>query len=569
MFWIWDRQNSLSASELSQDLGISEILAQLLTQRGIDTAEAGKAYLYPRLASLDDPFNITNLRAVVDRICQALQLGEKITIFGDYDVDGVTSTALLLDILRRFGNDPSFTVPKRMEEGYGLSRVALERALEDGQPNLFIAVDCGTSSKAEVAWLRERNIDVIIIDHHTSKESLPEDCLLINPHVNDPENVPWKNFCAVGLVFKVVHGLLKKLREDGDSVAIDIPIKDYLDIVAMGTVADLVPLIDENRLLTQHGLKQLKTPRRTGLYALFEVAGLGFGTAISPFDIAFKLSPRINASGRLDDASKPIELLLSENLTDCRAIARELDQLNRDRQEIEAGIAEQAIQQVEENYADDAGLVLYNPEWHSGVVGIVASRMVQQFHRPTIVLGADGDLAKGSGRSISEVDLVRILSHCESNLHKWGGHPMAVGLTINPDQIDAFRQNFSDAIIESINGDAPTKSITISNTLSANDLNEKLLSQLELLEPYGQENPQPVFALLNQRIERIQTFGKGHLRFSIPRNGNLPISAVAWKAAENTPPENIPLDLAFRFHWNIWNGRKDERITLVDWRISE
>lgn len=567
MRWTQSECDPELASQLCRRTNLTPVASQLLWQRGIQNPSEAEAFLNPRLRGLDDPFAITHLERAVDRILKAIRKSERIAVFGDYDVDGVTSTALLVSIFQRYGITPKFYVPRRLEEGYGLSRRALDRVIEEQHPQLLIAVDCGTSSVEEVAWLRSQGIDVVILDHHTSKAELPEDCILVNPHVFDPGAI-WEELCSVGLVFKLIHGLIKRLRHEGDPLAHEIDLKDYIELVALGTVADLVPLIGENRILARTGLRMLKASKRPGLFALYQVAGIEPGSEIDPFDISFRIGPRINASGRLDDASRPIELLLSEDLTFCRLVAKELDEFNRERQAIESEITEKAQQMVESQWKDDHGFVLYSPEWHPGVVGIVASRISKQFHRPTLVMGADGDVAKGSGRTVSDLDLVALLKPCASHLERWGGHPMAVGVETTANQLDDLRQSFNASIRDTVGSTMPEPILNIDSWLTENDLSERLLEDLELLAPFGQGNPEPVFACKGVKLKDVRPFGTAHTRFRLVRPKGLPISGVAWKSDRRPPPQDELIDIAFRFHWNTWRGRKEPRITLADWRVA-
>lgn len=569
MIWDLAPPKRSIAKQLSQRIGSSLPIAQLLCQRGWENPEAAEQFLKPQLQRLSDPLLVTNLEKGVTRLRAAMRKAESILVFGDYDVDGVTATTLLVSILRRYGVNPTYAVPLRQEEGYGLSLDALARAFERGKPDLVIAVDCGTSSAVEVTWLAEQNIDVIIIDHHAAKESLPEPAILINPHVYDPPDSPWHDLCAVGLVFKFVHGLLKVLRQKGDALAQEIKLREYLDLVALGTIADLVPLTQENRILAKNGLRALKSPTRLGLQALYEVAGIALGTVVAPFDISFRLGPRINASGRLDDAQAPIEMLLGTDFQICRETARTLDEFNQERQRIEAAITEEAERIVENQYNQDPGIVLYAHDWHTGVVGIVASRLVQRFHRPALVLGGDGpDDAKGSGRSIAGVNLVEVLATCEEQLTKWGGHPMAVGIGTRAASIEALRTAFNAAILKQVEGAIPEKTLSVDLEIESDQLTERLLDEMEQMAPFGQGNDEPVFVLRGAVLNNVGSFGKSglHLRFNLFRSLGGRLSGIAWKASENPPPEGIPIDLAVRFHWNLWNGQRSPRLTLIDWK---
>jgi len=566
MRWVNPPINEHTVQEFSRSLGLSRPASRLLSQLGLPDAEAARRFLDPRLANLEDPFRITHMEQAVDRLLLALRRNERILVFGDYDVDGVTSTTLLVSTLHRFAATPHYVVPLRLEEGYGLSRDAIERALSEFQPQLFIAVDCGTSSRDSVALLRERGIEVIILDHHTSKEALPADCILVNPHVHDPEDAPWRFLCSVGLVFKFVHGLIKKLRDNDDQLAHEFKLKDELDLVALGTISDLVPLTGENRILARAGLEKIRTTSRIGLCALLEVGGMRLGEEVSPFDISFRLGPRINASGRLANAASTIDMFLSTDWARCRATARALDDFNRSRQDIERAITAEADAMVEAAWSNAPGLILYAEHWHPGVVGIVASRISQKYHRPTIILGREGAIAKGSGRSAGGVDLVEVLKPCSPLIDKWGGHPMAVGVSVDPANIDALREQFSAAVLGHMGGSLPEKEVRISSWIEPDELDTRLLNELDALAPFGPGNPDPVFALRGARLRAVETFGRAHVRARIAGANGDSISLVAWNGSANPPPADQPVDLAFRFGWNVWNGTRTPRATLIDWR---
>ncbi len=553
---------------LESELGLSREAAILMRRLGYTDPEEGRAFLDPRLQSLDDPFRITNMDRAVTRVRAAMSRAEDILVFGDYDVDGVTSTAFLVDILKIFGVTPRFVVPKRLEEGYGLSMGALDRSFQEStRPQLVIAVDCGTNSLEEVAWLRQKGVDIVIIDHHTSKEKVPADTILVNPHVFDSPSEPWANLCTVGLVFKFVHALLKDLRSEGDDLALQIRLKDYLDLAALGTLADLVPLTGENRILAKSGLAHLRETQRTGLNALFSVCGMRLGNVVSPFDISFRLGPRINASGRLADAALPIDLLLSNDWQNCLNIARTLDEFNRERQDIEREIVREAERMVAETQNNAPGIVLYHPDWHPGVVGIVASRISKKYHRPCLVLGAESDLAKGSGRSVAGIDLVEALTPCAWLLEHWGGHPAAVGVSARPENLDALRDAFCSSILSIVSGEIAGPEIEIACWSDPAALTERLLAELERLAPFGQGNPEPVFGVRKVVLDREPVaFGKGHYRFQIETAPGTRIQGVAWKQADRPIPAFTPVDLALRFAWNHWNGRSTPQVSLVDWR---
>lgn len=566
--WIDRSPPANRVSALARSAQASPTLAALLLRLGVDSAEQAADFIHPRLANLEDPFLLTNLNRAVVRIQTALEAGEPILVFGDYDVDGVTSTTLMSGALMRLGGTVRYAVPRRLDEGYGLSIAALERALRElGAPGLLIAVDCGTNSAAETAWLRTKGVDVVVIDHHSCQGGPDPERIVVNPHVFDGEDHPWSDLCAVGLVFKVVHGLVKHLRTAGHHAASNFDLKEWLDLVALGTVADMVTLKGENRILTRHGLERLRTTRRPGLRALFEVSGMTQGDPVTPFDISFRIGPRINASGRLADATLPISLLLDDDEGNCRRIASELDTYNAERQSIERAIFEEAdriaVTLIE---ASEAGLILYNPDWHTGVVGIVASRIVQKYSRPCIVMGSENGMARGSGRSVGGINLVRILEQCQAVIHQWGGHPMAVGVVVLTTQVATLQRVFSEAVLAETRAEPPRKELEIATWIHPSDAGVHLLEDLDRLQPFGQGNPEPVFGMRGAVLGRPPSvFGRGatHVRFPV---SGCTTQFVGWRMADNPPPHDKPVDLAFKLVWNTYNGARHAQAQLIDWR---
>ena len=569
MRWNYTPVRAESVAALASSLGTTPVVAELLLRTGLTEPAAAMRFLQPALATLSDPFLLVNLEAAVDRLLRALRARERVVVLGDYDVDGVCSTTILVSLLRRLGLNPRYVVPRRLEEGYGLTRTSIDRALEEGKPDLFIALDCGTNSTEEVAYLRSLGIEVIIVDHHRSTEPPAAGALLINPHVHpQPGDEAWRFLCTVGLVFKLAHGLLKKLRAENNPVALSIVLKDYLDLVAMGTIADLVTLTGENRVFARHGLRVLAETRRPGLQALMGVSGLKLEQGIAPTDISFRLGPRINASGRLADAALSVDLLLSEDRQFCDATARRLDDLNRERQDIERLITERAERYVEEHFSAASGLVLFDEAWHPGVVGIVAGRISRKYNRPTIVLGNEGELAKGSGRGLTGFNLVEILGACSGCLESWGGHPMAVGVSLKKPRLEEFRAQFDDVIRRGRDSGAAEPGVELSGWLDATQLTEQLMEQLEQLQPFGMGHPEPVFGVRGLRLRnRPDVFKEQHFRFAGEDSSGRRISGVAWKQADRLPPVGAPLELAIQLNWNHYNGRRMLQMELLDWRI--
>ena len=440
----------LLAEPLAARLKISPLLAQCLLNRGLSEPAAIKNFLAPRLKHLADPFLLPNMGAAVERLLLAHERDESLVVFGDYDVDGVTSTTLLLEVLRKLGWRVDAYLPHRMDEGYGLSRDGVENCLKKFPVKLLLAVDCGSTAVETIAWLRGQNVDVIVLDHHQVSNPPPAAVALVNPQltVSDECRVTgdgdtassvtchpspvtrFTELCSAGLAFKLAHAFLKRGRETGLPGAAEFDLKSLLDLVALGTIADLVPLTGENRILVTAGLEKLNTTRRPGIVALKEVAQSP--EKLGTHDIGFQLAPRLNASGRLETAEESLHLLLAETLEEALPLAQNLDARNRERQKIERGITDAVAGVVRSKFNAEQDFVIVEGEllWHIGVVGIVASRVLQEFYRPTIILGGDAELWRGSGRSVAGFDLAAALRECDDLLVKHGGHAMAAGLTI-------------------------------------------------------------------------------------------------------------------------------------------
>ena len=465
-------------------------------RKGFSTTEDVETFLRPRLSSLSDPFLLPKMREAVERILKALDRHERVVLFGDYDVDGVTSIALLAEMLRAYGSSPDLFLPLRMEEGYGLSPESVERCLEQYHPQLLIAVDCGTSSVAEITDLKKRGVDVIVLDHHEPKSALPECVAIVNPKI-DPDS-PFHYLCSVGIVFKLCHALLKTRPLDG------FDLKSKLDLVALGTVADIVPLRGENRTFVQRGAIEIARTTRPGLKKLIEVSGVR--PPILTEDIGFRLGPRLNASGRLSNAEKSLQLLLTQDKIEAGSLAELLDKQNRERQDVEKQIFLAADQQIAGEFdpARDAAIVVGARGWHPGVLGIVASRIARKYHRPTIVIGFDETgIGKGSGRSIEGLSLVEALNRCSGHLQKYGGHEMAAGLTIREDKMEKFAAEFRRVARELLSDESLQPRLRLDHELAFADLNGDFLQWHEMLQPFGNGNPAPLF--FAREVESVAT----------------------------------------------------------------
>jgi single-stranded-DNA-specific exonuclease len=544
------------ALQLARELDLHPQVASLLWQRGFRDHEQVRAFLDPRLQTLGDPFQLTDLRRAAERILHAIAAREKMVIFGDYDVDGITSSALIWRILRQLGADVETFLPLRMEEGYGLSQDGVERCVELHQPAVLIAVDCGTTAVPQVAWLRERGIDVIIIDHHALPPSLPAAHALVNPQRDHQLDY----LASVGLVFKVCHGLLKLDVANKDKV----DLREYLDLVALGTVADIVPLVEENRVLVRRGLRQLEQTRWAGLRALIEVSQVSF--PVTAKDVGFRLGPRLNASGRLGDAMRSLRLLQTDDHAEAMTIAHELNRNNRERQAVETDTFLQAEAQLQESFdpARDWGIVLSGANWHWGVIGIVASRLQRQYHRPTIVIGLNEDgLGKGSGRSIDGVSLVKALNECAADLELFGGHDMAAGLNIRADRIAAFRENFSRHVRAQAADDVFQSTLALSGAISLPEVSDQLYHRFEELAPFGRMNAEPVFLFESIAYTRPpQHFGRNHVKLFLRGEGG-EIEAVGFGLGPHDWSK-LPSRIAGTLDWDDYHNRVQVRI--ADWQ---
>jgi single-stranded-DNA-specific exonuclease len=516
------------------------------------------------------------MRAAVVRILSALDSHERIVLFGDYDVDGVTSLALLAEMLRGYGATPELFLPLRMEEGYGLSRESVERCLEQYRPQLLIAIDCGTASAGEIAELKNRGVDVIVLDHHEPplrsygltgqpsqecgsagepKSQLPNCVAIVNPKADSAS--PFHYLCSVGIVFKLCHALLKTRPLP------EFDLKSKLDLVALGTVADIVPLVEENRVLVQRGAIELGRTSRIGLRKLMQVAGVR--PPILPNDIGYRLGPRLNAAGRLSTAEKSLRLLLTNDEDEAAALAIELDQQNRARQEVEKEILAAAIVTIEKQFdaARDAGIVAGARGWHPGVLGIVASRIARKYHRPTIVIGFDEKgVGKGSGRSIEGLNLVDALTRCAAALEKFGGHEMAAGVALHEENFSKFAEAFCNTARELLSEEALQRSLRLDHELPFTSIDVELLRWHELLQPFGNGNPQPLFfARAVEPVGAPRVSNEKHLIFQL-RQGERRRRAVYFDSASNEFPPP-PWDIAFRIASDEYGGE-----TLVGMQIE-
>lgn len=549
------------AAELAVDTGMPQLIATLLMQRGVNTPDMIRDFLVPKLASLSDPCRLPEMSLAVERILRAVDEKQRVALYGDYDVDGVTSMALMHLTLKAYGLDTHLFLPSRMEEGYGLSLDGFARLFEEfGKPDLLIALDCGTTSINELAWLRDQGVDCVIVDHHElSPFGRPPCHALVNPKLG----ADFHYFCTAGLVFKVAHALLKTRRVE------NFDLKEALDLVALGTVADLVPLVDENRLLVRRGLEALAETQRIGLRALKQSAGVdGF---IQTHHVGFRLGPRLNAAGRLDTAATALQLLLAEDADMAGEYAALLENHNRDRQAVELEVFNEAERMVLEMGDLDAvpAIVLGSRKWHPGVVGIVASRISRLVHRPAILFSFDENgMGKGSGRSIPGFSLVEAIDHCREHIERGGGHAMAAGFSVKEEKLGIFRERFCEAARIALGSDAPAPVLELDAEVRLRDLSLDFLQYYRLLEPFGQRNHEPVF-LCRSVHPRLpgRWMKEKHLRVMLTQDGAS--MEARWF---NAPVGNLPKppwDLAMRLQRNTWRGEEQWQLTLDEVRSAQ
>ena len=554
------------SSRLAVRLGISQLVAQLLINRGIETEDAAHAYLYPTLNQLHSPFLMYGMEQVVERIRLGMNRGEQIWIFGDYDADGTTAASLLINTFRHLDFPVKPYIPNRFEEGYGLNKEAIQKLKEHGC-NLLITVDCGITSIEEVEFANALDIDVIITDHHQPRpDALPPAIGLITPKMPESE-YPFDGLAGVGLAFKLAHGLMG----GGD---LDPFLQSQLDLVALGTVVDIAPLVGENRVLTSLGLAEINKRERPGIRALCDVANHSGNKQIVGHTLSFVLGPRINAAGRMETADKVVQLLTGESYDEVIPIAKELDAYNLRRREVENKIREQAAATIEKDrdHAKKKGLVVAHEDWHRGVVGIVASRLLNRYYRPVFVLAIDGDEAHGSGRCIEGMNLADSLNVCSDLLVKHGGHQAAAGLTIKTENIDEFAVRFDQYACEHLSDESLIPKLKVDFEVQSSYLTMQALEELQQLEPFGEDNSAPLLAMSNLHLQgspNLMGKEKNHLKLFVT-DGGQPLEAVGWGMSDYfiaLKNKNIRLDIAFEPEINEWGDTRRVQLKIDDLHI--
>lgn len=543
---------------LAAATGLSPLVCQVLLNRGLTDATAVQAFLMPSLHDLHDPYLLHGMERAVQRLVTAIRQGERIAIYGDYDVDGVTATALLVTFFDELGLQVPYYIPERASEGYGLNAHAI-RQLASAQVRLLITVDCGSTALEEVALARRLGLDIIITDHHQPPAQLPDACAVLNPH-QPACPYPNKSLCGVGVVFKLLTALRAALRQSGLLTDRLPNLKRHLDLVTLGTIADVMPLRGENRVIVHYGLQELTQTRKLGLQALRQVSGSAEKPA-SVGEVGFQLAPRLNASGRLGSAMHSVQLLTARETSEAVRLAHVLNDVNQQRRSLQQATEEAVHERIARQYngRPPAAIVLGDPAWHLGVVGIVAAKIVEAYHRPTFLLQINGDTARGSGRSIPAFNLYRGLQHCAQWLRQFGGHHYAAGLTMDTAQLPCLQEEFIRFAEDTLTPEDLQPTLHLDALVPLEQITPALVADLERCAPYGAGNPVPLFCAQAVQIaspmRRLGQHGQ-HARFRVAQDG-VTLDAVAFQQAEQVValPAGAVIDLAFTPAINTWRDQ--------------
>ena len=566
--WVLKEVDNEVVARQARQLNISPLLARLLALRGCADVDSARPYLSSSLRNdLPSPFVIADMEPAVERIVDAIKYNEQIAIWGDYDVDGTTGAAVLVCFLREIGAAPIYYVPHRIEEGYGLNIDGLRRLKERGV-DLVVTVDCGISNANEVAAAQGFGLDIVVVDHHQPPEEIPPAVAVINPHRKNCR-FPDKGLCAAGLAFYLIIALRAKLRASGwfkNSSGPDI--RRYLDIVTLGTIADMVPLKGVNRTLVKRGLSELGTSTRPGVVALKQVSGIAAG-AVSAGQVGFRLGPRINAAGRVDYGVKVVEMLTTDSSEVAQRIAQELEEHNQERRAIELEVLKQALAQATEamSASNRHSLVLAGAGWHPGVLGIVASRVIERFYRPTVVIGFNDGMGKGSARSIRGFHMVDGFRRCAAILDKFGGHEYAGGLSIKPERLKEFTEAFEDVARQTLTTEQLSPLLEIDAPIDFSAVGMPLMRELEMLQPFGVGNPEPIFMTANAEVCERKVFSAG-VRYRLRQSGRVIGGVIFGVGADYPGLPGETVEVAFRLTENEWNGTTSLELKIAELRTA-
>ena len=559
-----------AVDRLAKDLKCHPVTAAVLINRQILTVDRARDFLTASLTNLPAPFALKDMDVAVERIAAAIAGKEKILIFGDYDVDGITATVILLNFLHHAGADVSYYIPHRITEGYSIQSQHISRYATPNHIDLIITADCGSTSHQAIEAANRAGIDVIITDHHSIGENLPPALAVVNPRRPDcPAGL--ENLAGVGVAFFLLICLRKHLRDNGFWRERPEPnLKNECDLVALGTIADMVPLTGENRILCKAGLRLIAADRRPGLAALLQASAVN-SSFLSTEDIAFRLAPRINAAGRMDHALRAVELLTTQNSEAAAKSAQTLNLLNQRRQQMEKKILADIERYLELNPSlrQRHCLVFAGAQWHAGLIGIVASRVVEKFHRPTVLIAIDNGLGTGSARSVPALNLYDALTACSSCLESFGGHAMAAGLKIREENIEAFQQQFEDIVRHTCRPEDFSPRLIVDRDLDFDEIASGLIDELQSLAPFGTANPEPLFRAGNVRVVSSRVVGHNHRRMMLRQSWtpDAPVlPAIHFNVEGPAARKRQFAAILFRLRWNHWNDRKAAQIVVEDWQ---
>ena len=564
MKWVLaEREESSLSIDIARELGIPPVISQILVNRGLKTPEELKSFFYPSLSDLADPFLIPDMDKAVERLLKALRNRERIVIFGDYDVDGITSTALLYYVLNRFGADVIWYLPDRLLEGYGLSEKGIDEALSKGA-TLLVSVDCGITGIDSVEYARSKGMDCIITDHHEPGDRIPDAVAIVDPKLSK-EDTPFRELAGVGVAYKLADALYEALGEDKTFL------HKHLDLVGLGTIADIVPLTKENRILARFGLRTLESTSKPGIKALLQIAGL-LGNELSSWHVVFVLAPRLNAVGRIGNPSLAFNLLTSNSHGEALEMAKKLEEENKLRKKLDERIFAEALELAEQTVKPtDRAIVLSSDSWHLGVIGIVASRLVERYYRPAVMISTIDGIGKGSARSIPGFHLLDAIRHTSHLLSKFGGHKYAAGLCIEPDNIEEFKEEFQKYASGHIEDDDLIPRLTINAKILPEEIDLNLIKWLELFNPFGPENMRPIFLIENAEIiGQPRIVGANHLRFKI-RNSARAIDTIGFGFGEyknSITMHTRPVNLAVVIEKNTYFGDPDVQLRVKDIKLG-
>ena len=550
----------------SSELGVDPLIARILALRGVSSVEEAVTFLQAPLSALPDPFLMKGMDRAVERVVEAIRQGQKIKIMGDYDCDGVGAASLCVEFFREIGASADYFIPHRANDGYGLSETAIRQAAADGY-SLIISVDCGISAHAEAAVAKELGLTLLISDHHQVPEQLPVAYAIINPH-QPGCSYPFKELAGVGVAFCLVAGIRKRLREEGYfSTRPEPDIRKHLDLVALSTIADVVPLHGVNRLLTKAGLRIIEAGSRPGMAAIREVADI---KNITCGTIAFGFAPRLNAVGRLQDATLGADLLLESDYGKAISIAMRLDAMNKERQDIEKEILAQAIERIERGECGERTIVLADSRWNPGVIGICGSRLVEMYHRPTVLIGLAGEKGKGSGRSIRGFNLYEAFSSCASTLQGFGGHEYAAGMSLFAQDVPAFAWAFEELAQRTLSDEDMVPQVPYDAEIDLQSLSLPVVEELDILAPFGAGNARPTFVARGVKAEGVRRVGSDqkHLSFTANQNGRR-VKCIAFGLGDYADGlEGQSVDLLFGVSINEWRDTRTVQCEVKDLRAA-